>query len=186
MAVREIRLYGDPVLRTIADPVESFGDMTRALAGDLLDTLDVPGRAGVAAPQIGVPVRAFSYGVDGARGVVFNPVIVERDGMQTGDEGCLSVPGLWFPATRAAHVVVEGMDAEGRRVRVEGTGELARALQHEVDHLDGIVYLHRLDRETRRAAMRAVRESEWFITAGTARQAASRSGAGDGRTRRTP
>jgi len=169
MAAREIRLYGDPVLRTVADPVESFGDTTRALAADLLDTLDLPGRAGVAAPQIGVPVRAFSYGVDGARGVVFNPVIIELDGTQTGDEGCLSVPGLWFPTPRADHAVVEGWDAEGRPVRVEGTGELARALQHEIDHLDGIVYLHRLDRQTRRAAMRAVRESGWFITAGTSR-----------------
>jgi peptide deformylase len=167
MAVREIRLYGDPVLRTVADPVESFGDLTQALAADLLDTLELPGRAGVAAPQIGVPVRAFSYGVDTARGVVFNPVIAELDGTQTGDEGCLSVPGLWFPTTRADHAVVEGRDAEGRPVRVEGTGELARALQHEIDHLDGIVYLHRLDRESRRAAMRAVRESDWFITAST-------------------
>jgi peptide deformylase len=162
MAVREIRLYGDPVLRTVADPVDSFGEATRALAEDLLDTLDLPGRAGVAAPQIGVPVRAFSYGADGQRGVVFNPVVVAQDGSQEGDEGCLSVPGLWFPTTRAARAAVEGFDADGRPVRVEGTGELARCLQHEVDHLDGIVYLHRLDRETRRVALRAVRESDWF------------------------
>lgn len=162
MAVREIRLYGDPVLRTVTDPVESFGEATRALATDLLDTLDLPGRAGVAAPQIGVPVRAFSYGVDDQRGVVFNPVVVEQEGSQDGDEGCLSVPGLWFPTTRAAYATVEGFDAAGRPVRVEGTGELARCLQHEVDHLDGVVYLHRLDRETRRAALRAVRESDWF------------------------
>jgi peptide deformylase len=162
MAVREIRLYGDPVLRTVADPVDSFGETTRTLAIDLLDTLDLPGRAGVAAPQIGVPVRAFSYGVDGQRGVVFNPVLVEQDGSQAGDEGCLSVPGLWFPTTRAAYAAVEGYDADGRPVRVEGTGELARCLQHELDHLDGIVYLHRLDRQTRRAALRAVRESDWF------------------------
>src|SRR5919106_731555 len=114
MAVREIRLYGDPVLRTVADPVDSFGEATRALASDLLDTVDLPGRAGVAAPQIGVPVRAFSYSVDGQRGVVFNPAIVERDGTQAGDEGCLSVPGLWFPTTRAANTAVEGFDADGR------------------------------------------------------------------------
>ncbi len=172
MAVREIRLYGDPVLRTVADPVESFGEATRALATDLLDTLDLPGRAGVAAPQIGVPLRAFSYHAEGQRGVVFNPVIVELDGTQHGDEGCLSVPGLWFPTTRAARAVVEGFDADGRPVRVEGTGELARCLQHAVDHLDGIVYLHRLDRDTRRAAMRAVRESTWFDAAleGTGRR----------------
>jgi peptide deformylase len=155
-------LYGDPVLRTVADPVEEFGEQTRALATDLLDTLDVPGRAGVAAPQIGVPVRAFSYGIDGRRGVVFNPVLVETSGDQGGDEGCLSVPGLWFPNRRAAHAAVEGYDADGEPVRVEGDGELARALQHEVDHLDGVVYIHRLDPATRRGAMRQIRRSAWF------------------------
>lgn len=162
MAVREIRLYGDPVLRTVADPVTTFGAASRQLARDLLDTLDLPGRAGVAAPQIGVPLRAFSYGAEGQRGVVFNPVLVERDGEQDGDEGCLSVPGLWFPTKRSAHAVVEGFDADGEPVRVAGHGELARCLEHEVDHLDGIVYLHRLDIGTRKAAMRTVRESDWF------------------------
>jgi peptide deformylase len=146
----------------VADPVEEFGEQTRALATDLLDTLDVPGRAGVAAPQIGVPVRAFSYGIDGRRGVVFNPVLVETSGDQGGDEGCLSVPGLWFPNRRAAHAAVEGYDADGEPVRVEGDGELARALQHEVDHLDGVVYIHRLDPATRRGAMRQIRRSAWF------------------------
>jgi peptide deformylase len=162
VTVRDIRLYGDPVLRTVADEVNEFDSSVRSLAADLLDTLDLPGRAGVAAPQIGVPVRGFSYDAEGQRGVVFNPVIVERDGSQDGDEGCLSVPGLWFPTPRSAYAAVEGYDAEGRPVRVEGRGELARCLEHEVDHLDGIVYLHRLDREVRKTAMRAVRESSWF------------------------
>lgn len=162
MAVREIRLYGDPVLRTVAEPVAEFGETTRQLATDLLDTVDLPGRAGVAAPQIGVPIRAFSYNVDDRRGVVFNPRIVAQSGEQDGEEGCLSVPGLWFPTTRSAYAAVEGLDADGHPVRVEGEGEMARCLQHEVDHLDGVVYLARLDRETRKAAMRAVRESEWF------------------------
>lgn len=162
MPVREIRLYGDPVLRTVADPVSEFGEATQALAQDLLDTLDLPGRAGVAAPQIGVPLRAFSYGVEGQRGVVFNPVLTDLDGEQDGDEGCLSVPGLWFPTRRAAYAAVTGYDADGAPIRVEGEGELARCLQHEVDHLDGVVYLHRLDSQTRKAAMHAVRESSWF------------------------
>lgn len=162
MTAREIRLYGDPVLRTVTDPVEEFGEVSRALAQDLLDTLDLPGRAGVAAPQIGVPLRAFSYGAEGQRGVVFNPTLVQREGEQLGDEGCLSVPGLWFPTARSAYAAVEGFDADGAPIRVEGEGELARCLEHEVDHLNGVVYLHRLDADTRKIAMRAVRDSPWF------------------------
>lgn len=159
---REIRLYGDPVLRTVAEPVAEFGEQTRALAQDLLDTLDVPGRAGVAAPQIGVPLRAFSYGSEGQRGVVFNPTVVAREGEQDGEEGCLSVPGLWYPTKRSAYAAVEGFDADGESVRVEGEDELARCLEHETDHLEGIVYIHRLDKDTRRTAMKAIRSSDWF------------------------
>ncbi|AYY13290.1 peptide deformylase [Actinobacteria bacterium YIM 96077] len=162
MTVREIRLYGDPVLRTVTDEVKEFGEWSHALAEDLLDTLDVPGRAGVAAPQIGVPYRAFSYGIEGERGVIFNPVLVKTSGEQGGEEGCLSVPGLWFPTQRAAYAAVEGVDADGEPIRVEGEGELARCLLHEVDHLDGIVYIHRLEPSTRRGAMKEIRRSAWF------------------------
>jgi peptide deformylase len=162
VTVRDIRLYGDPVLRTVADEVKDFGEFSHALAEDLLDTLDLPGRAGVAAPQIGISARAFSYGVEGKRGVVFNPVLVEVTGEQTGDEGCLSVPGLWFFTRRSAYAAVEGVDADGEPVRVEGEGELARCLQHEVDHLNGIVYIHRLDPDVRRGAMKQIRRSAWF------------------------
>ena len=162
MTVREIRLYGDPVLLTVAAEVTEFGDATHSLAADLVDTVLLPGRAGLAAPQIGVSQRAFSYNVDEQVGVVINPVVVARDGEQTGEEGCLSVPELWYPTRRSLHVVVEGFDADGAPVRIEGTELLARCLEHEVDHLDGVVYLQRLERDTRRAAMRAVRESEWF------------------------
>lgn len=162
MTVREIRLYGDPVLRTVADAVTEFGEASHALAQDLLDTLDLPGRAGVAAPQIGVPSRAFSYDLEGQRGVVFNPVLVGTEGEQAGEEGCLSVPGLWFPTPRAAWAAVEGVDVDGEPVRVEGEGELARCLLHETDHLDGIVYIHRLEPSTRRGAMREIRRSAWF------------------------
>lgn len=162
MTVRQIRLYGDPVLRTVAEEVKEFGDFSQALAQDLLDTLDLPGRAGVAAPQVGVSARAFSYDVEGQRGVIFNPVLVETSGEQSGDEGCLSVPGLWFPTRRAAYAAVEGVDADGQPMRVEGERELARCLQHEVDHLDGIVYIHRLEPSTRRGAMKDIRRSAWF------------------------
>jgi len=162
VTVREIRVYGDPVLLTVAAEVTEFGEATHSLAADLLDTVLLPGRAGLAAPQIGVSRRAFSYNVDERVGVVFNPVVVDRAGEQTGDEGCLSVPDLWYPTLRSFHAVVEGLDADGDLVRIEGEELMARCLEHEVDHLDGVVYLRRLDRETRRAAMRAVRESEWF------------------------
>ena len=164
VTVREIRRYGDPVLLTVADKITEFGPVTRALARDLLDTVRAPGRAGVAAPQIGVTLRAFSYNVDDRTGVIFNPKLVTTEGVQLGDEGCLSVPELWFPTRRSWYAAVEGFDEDGNQVRVEGEELMARCLEHEVDHLDGIVYLRRLDPQTRRAAMRAIRNSDWFAT----------------------
>lgn len=162
MAVREIRIYGDPVLRTVCDPIAAFDDHTRSLADDLLDSVGLPGRAGVAAPQIGVALRAFSYNTEGQRGVVFNPTLVETKGEELDDEGCLSVPGLWFPTMRAAFAKVRGFDADGNAIEVDGEGEIARCLQHEVDHLDGVVYIQRLEPSTRRGAMREIRRAGWF------------------------
>jgi peptide deformylase len=162
VTIREIRRYGDPVLLTAASEVSEFGSATHALARDLLDTVQAPGRAGVAAPQIGVALRAFAYNVHERSGVLLNPVLVATEGEQYGDEGCLSVPELWFPTRRSWYAAVEGFDQDGNHIRVEGEELMARCLEHEVDHLDGIVYLRRLDPETRRAAMRAVRASDWF------------------------
>lgn len=163
MAVREIRLFGDPVLRTACAPIDEIDDGVRALVQDLLDTVEVPGRAGVAAPQIGVALRAFSYNIDGDIGYVLNPVLTEvRGEPEPTGEGCLSVPGLWHDAMRHPWARVEGIDLDGDTVVLEGDGLLAQALQHETDHLDGMVYLSRLDADTRRAAMRQVRESSWF------------------------
>ncbi|CAI9392113.1 peptide deformylase [Microbacterium sp. T2.11-28] len=163
MAVRPIRLFGDPVLRAPAAPVGDIDEGVRALVQDLLDTVALPGRAGVAAPQIGVGVRAFSYNIDGDIGYVLNPRIVELSGepVPTG-EGCLSVPGLWHDAVRYPHAKVVGVDLERRELVLEGDGLFAQALQHETDHLDGMLYLERLDPATRRIAMREVRESDWF------------------------
>lgn len=161
MAVREIRLYGDPVLRTVADPVDQFGEATRALAEDLLDTLAVPGRAGVAAPQIGVPLRAFSYGTTGQRGVVFNPVLVATEGEQLDEEGCLSVPGLAYIRRRAMHATVSGLDAHGEPITLSASGLLARCFQHETDHLNGEIYVDKLDRDERKTAMKDIREANW-------------------------
>lgn len=163
MAVREIRVFGDPVLRTMCSPIDELDDGVRALVTDLIDTVGLPGRAGVAAPQIGVALRAFSYNIDGDIGYVINPVLAEVRGepVPTG-EGCLSVPGLWHDALRYPWARVEGIDLDGEAVVLEGEGLLAQALQHETDHLDGKLYLSRLDAETRKRAMREVRESAWF------------------------
>ena len=163
MAVREIRLYGDPVLRTASAPVETIDDGVRALITDLVDTVELPGRAGVAANQIGVAVRAFSYNIDGDIGYVINPVLTEVRGEPAAiGEGCLSVPGLWHDTPRYPWARVEGIDLDGDPVVLEGEGLLAQALQHETDHLDGMVYLGRLEGENRKLAMRQVRESDWF------------------------
>lgn len=163
MAEREIRLFGDPVLKTACDPVGEITDKVRGLVEDLLDSVALPGRAGVAANQIGVGLRVFSYNVDGQIGYVINPVLAEVSGEPTPvDEGCLSVPGLWYPTLRYPFARVTGVDLEGNAIEVAGTGVLAQALQHETDHLDGTLYLDRLDKDNRRAAMKQVRESAWF------------------------
>jgi peptide deformylase len=157
MTVRPIRLFGDPVLRTEADPVVSFDRELRQLVTDLEDTVREPGRAGVAAPQIGVSLRVFSYHVDGVVGHLVNPVLSGHAGVQDDEEGCLSVPGLAFPTPRAMQVTARGQDVHGEPVVVEGSGLLARALQHETDHLDGRLYLDTLTGEVRRQALRELR-----------------------------
>jgi peptide deformylase len=159
VTVRQIRLLGDPVLRTPADPVTSFDADLRRLVDDLLETTDMDGRAGVAAPQIGVSLRVFSYNVGGELGYVVNPKLVRSEGAQDGDEGCLSLPGLWFPTERGSEATVTGVDVDGKPITVEGDGLMARCLQHETDHLDGIVYIDRLTGRTRKAALRAIREA---------------------------
>ncbi|MEO6826227.1 MAG: peptide deformylase [Microbacteriaceae bacterium] len=163
MTERAIRLFGDPVLKTVSDPITSFDPGTRALADDLLDSTLAPGRAGVAAAQIGVNLRAFSYNVDDRTGYIINPEIVELSGEpELMDEGCLSVPGLWFPTLRYPFARVVGVDAVGNAVELSGTGVLAQAIQHETDHLNGMLYLDRLTPQLRRQAMKQIRESDWF------------------------
>jgi peptide deformylase len=166
VTVRPIRLFGDPVLRSPADPIApgALGSSgVRDLVQDLVDTVKEPGRAGVAAPQIGVGLRAFSYNVDGEVGYVLNPEVVEVSGEpELMDEGCLSVPGLAYPTRRHPYAKVRGVDVDGAEVVVEGTGLMAEALQHEVDHLDGTVYVMTLEPEVRRQALRDIREQDWF------------------------
>lgn len=159
MAMREIRVLPDPVLRTPCDEITTVDDRVRSLVEDLVETVDADGRAGLAANQIGVNLRAFSWNVDDEIGYVLNPRIVElSEEAQDGDEGCLSVPGLWYPTTRAWYARVVGTDLDGEELVVEGTGLMARCLQHECDHLDGKLYLDRLERTVRKKAMRELRE----------------------------
>ncbi|WP_434317849.1 peptide deformylase [Leifsonia sp. P73] len=163
MTERQIRLFGDPVLKTPSAPVGDIDEGVRGLVEDLIDSVIPPGRAGVAAPQIGVGLRAFSYNVDGEVGYIINPELVEVSGEpELVDEGCLSVPGLWFKTARYPFARVRGVDLDGKEIELSGTGVMAQALQHETDHLDGKLYLDRLDKDTRREAMRQVRESDWF------------------------
>ena len=163
MAIREIRVIGDPVLRTPTEWITEIDDRVRSLVEDLLETGDMDGRAGLAARQIGVGLRAFSWNIDDEIGYVLNPRLVEvsTEEYQDGDEGCLSVPGLWYPTERAWYARVEGIDLDGKPVVVEGEELMARALQHETDHLEGMLYIDRLDRATRRKALKAIRNADF-------------------------
>lgn len=162
MAVRPIRLFGDPVLRTPADPVRDFDAELRRLVRDLTETmLDAPG-VGLAAPQLGVSLRVFTYNVDDHIGHLINPTLELSGPEEIDDEGCLSFPGLVFPTSRAHAVVAKGFNMHGEPVVLEGTDTLARCVQHETDHLDGVLFVDRLDPDQRKAAMKAVREAEWF------------------------
>lgn len=156
MTVRQLRLIGDPVLRTPSEPVVRFDEHLARLIQDLLDTVQLPGRAGLAANQIGSDLAVFAYNVDGQLGYVVNPVLTDFSGEQTGPEGCLSVPGVSAERRRAARATVTGVNLRGDPVTVSGTGELARCLQHETDHLRGELYIDKLTGEERRAVLRAL------------------------------
>ncbi len=157
MPIREIRVVPDPVLRTVCDPIATITPAIRHMVQDLLDTVDDPGRAGLSANQIGIGLRAFSYNIEGRVGYILNPVIEETSGEQDGEEGCLSVPGLWYPTRRADYARARGIDLDGKTVVLEGRGVMGRMLQHECDHLDGHIYLDRLEKDVRRQAMRQLR-----------------------------
>ena len=162
MTERQIRIFGDPVLKTVSDLIRPTDDVT-GLIDDLIDTVKIPGRAGVAAPQIGVNQRAFSYNVDGQVGYIINPVVVEVSGEpELVDEGCLSVPGFYFERLRYPFARVTGIDLDGNAIELSGEGVLAQALQHETDHLDGKLYIDGLEKGLRREAMQAIRNSDWF------------------------
>lgn len=162
VTVQPIRLMGDPVLTTVAAEVTVFDKELRRLVEDLTATmLDAPG-VGLAAPQIGVSLRVFTYDVDGVIGHLINPDLDLSEDLQDGLEGCLSLPDLSFECKRAMHVVAKGMNMWGEPVVISGSDLLARCVQHETDHLDGVLFIDRLDPVTRKEAMKAIRESDWF------------------------
>jgi peptide deformylase len=162
VSIRPIRLFGDPVLRTPADPVTSFDAELRKLVKDLTDTMmDAPG-VGLAAPQIGVGLRVFTYFVDDVAGHLINPTLTLTAEVEIDEEGCLSFPGLTYPTSRSFGAVATGFDMHGQPITVEGTGTLARCVQHETDHLDGVLFIDRLDSVQRKLAMKEIRASEWW------------------------
>ncbi len=162
MSIQTIRLFGDPVLTTPAIPVVDFDKELRQLVADLTETMLAAPGAGLAAPQIGVGLRVFTFWVDDVVGHLINPSLELGDELQDGPEGCLSLPDLTFDTKRSLRVVAKGQNMYGEPVLIEGTELLARAIQHETDHLDGIIFIDRLDTEGRKAAMKVIRETEWF------------------------
>jgi peptide deformylase len=164
VTVREIRLFGDPVLKSPTSEVSDFESVS-GLVQDLLDTTALPGRAGVAATQIGVGLAVFSYNVNGKIGYLINPEIVSVEGEVTlMEEGCLSVPGLWHKTPRYPKATARGYQLDGSLIEVSGEGLMAQALQHECDHLKGMLYLDRLEKEERRLAFANLRQQQWFLT----------------------
>lgn len=183
MALLQIRLFGDPVLRERAAEVTEFDEWLARFGDDLLATMREAHGVGLAAPQVGVLKRVFAYDVPAdeeeetprAYGVLVNPEIIHREGEQDGLEGCLSFPGLYYDCTRALSVVVDAQDVTGRRLRIEGEGTLARVFQHEIDHLDGVLFIDHLSRSDRKRAMREWRERDLSLEAPDARPHVHRS-----------
>lgn len=166
MTVQPIRLFGDPILKTPADPVVTFDKELRKLVKDLTDTLLDQGGAGLAAPQIGVGLRVFVFDVDDVVGHLVNPVLEFPDEEeQDGPEGCLSIPGVYVDTKRRQNVVATGANEHGEPVRLVGTGMMARCAQHETDHLDGVLFVDRLDASRRKDAMKQIRAAEWYDAA---------------------
>ena len=163
MTIQPIRLFGDPVLRTPADPVVDFDKDLRKLVRDLTETMLDEGGAGLAAPQLGVGLRVFAFDVDDTVGHLVNPELTfPDDEEQDGPEGCLSIPGVYVDTKRRQNVVAKGFNAHGEPIQLVGSGLLSRCAQHETDHLDGVLFLDRLDKETRKQAMKEIRAAPWY------------------------
>ena len=162
MSIQTIRLFGDPVLVTPSNLVVDFDKELRNLVRDLTETMQAAPGAGLAAPQIGVPLRVFVWDIDEELGHLINPTLELSADLQEGEEGCLSFPELRYETPRAFRAVAKGFNMHGEPVTVEGTELLARCLQHETDHLNGVLFIDRLPESERKLAMKEIRESEWF------------------------
>ena len=160
MAILKVRRYGDPVLRRRAAPVDEVTDEIRRIIADLTETMYDEVGIGLAAPQVGISLRLIVVGDEGDREAraLINPVITEQGNQVTAEEGCLSVPGIFAPVTRAEWVRVEAQDAEGKPVAIDARGLGARVLQHEIDHLDGVLFIDRLDPVTRDRIKRKIKK----------------------------
>jgi len=162
MTVLPVRLFGDPALTQSATPVTDFDRELHKLVRDLHETLDDQQGAGLAAPQLGILRRVFVFHMGEDRGHLVNPTLRFPDEQeQDGPEGCLSMPGLYFDTKRRLNVVAKGWTMHGDPLQIVGAGDLARCLQHETDHLDGVLFIDRMDPQRRRAALRAIRAADW-------------------------
>jgi peptide deformylase len=152
-----IRVFGDPVLRQCTAPLDDIDGKIARLCEEMIETMYAASGVGLAAPQVGIEKRLFVYDIGDGPQTLINPEIVESSGEWEYDEGCLSVPDLHWPIVRASHVHMVGLDLEGNEVSVEGDELLGRVLQHELDHLDGVLLIERLDKDQRKQAMRVLR-----------------------------
>lgn len=171
MSTLAVRILGDPVLRAVARPVETFDTVLRRLAGDMLETMYEHKGVGLAAPQVGISQRLFVFD-DGETGpmAMVNPALADPEELQLGEEGCLSLPGVYFDVERALRITARGLDLHGKDLELRAEGFLARIFQHEVDHLNGKLFIDRLPPEERREAMRQMREQDLAFHAQEAEQ----------------
>src|SRR5262245_44643179 len=144
MALRDLHLLGSPVLRTRSKSVESFDEKLRAFVADLFETMDAAKGIGIAANQVGVAERVAVVDVEGHRFAMINPVIRSAEGRSRAEEGCLSIPELYGDVTRPDHIVLDAIDEQGQPFSLEASGMVARCIQHEIDHLDGILFVDHL------------------------------------------
>jgi peptide deformylase len=160
MAVLKIRRYGDPMLRRRAEAIATVTPEIRRLADDMIETMYDEVGIGLAAPQVGIPKRLIVIADEEGRGVqaLLNPAIVDRGGEMTGEEGCLSIPGVFAPVTRAAWVKVEARSVDGKPLTINARGLRARVLQHEIDHLDGVLFIDRVDPMVRDRIKRKIKK----------------------------
>ena len=159
MAIYPIRVFPDPVLRAATTPVTEFGSDVARLADDMLETMYAAPGVGLAAPQIGIPKQMFVADIGDGPFTLVNPEIVETSGKWKFEEGCLSIPGRWWEFGRPAFARAHGRDLDGNRVEYAGDELMGRLLQHETDHLTGLLILDRLPRRLRKDALKDIRES---------------------------